>query len=110
MKAFEPVRPYPKIELLLVVIVLPTIINAVYFWVCDSFLMQKPEASGEDEEEAKGPGREPETEEDALNVENLAVEEQDATQTTDGGGAVTVDRTPPAALAVVSIASSSRFT
>lgn len=36
--AFAPLRPYPRVELALVMIACPVLMNALQFWIQDSFL------------------------------------------------------------------------
>tara|TARA_B100001287_G_C22610940_1_gene495116 strand:- start:411 stop:1127 length:717 start_codon:yes stop_codon:yes gene_type:complete len=36
-----PFLNYPKIELVLVMLILPTIINCIFFWICDNILKQQ---------------------------------------------------------------------
>lgn len=38
---FTPVKPYPKVELLLVMIILPACVNVGQFWITDTYLKMK---------------------------------------------------------------------
>lgn len=46
----KPVRKYPKVEVALVMLIVPFIINAIMFWVVDNFLMRKAKKSRETNE------------------------------------------------------------
>ena len=45
---FYPVHNHPKIELLIVMIGCPLVMNMVQFWLQDSFLMDKRQRSNEE--------------------------------------------------------------
>ena len=40
---FAPIEPYPKVELVVVMVVVPLIMNSFQYWVTDSFLKKKNE-------------------------------------------------------------------
>jgi hypothetical protein len=40
----EPMSPYPQLELLFVMVVVPTVLNCLLLWVQDNFLKAKPSA------------------------------------------------------------------
>jgi hypothetical protein len=41
----RPVAPYPKFELILVMIIVPVVLNTIQFWITDNFLMASPKES-----------------------------------------------------------------
>jgi hypothetical protein len=42
-----PVKPFPKLELLVVMVVVPCVMNSIQFWVQDSFLSAGGSLQGE---------------------------------------------------------------
>ena len=42
----SPVLGYPKVELILVMLVVPALLNALQFWIIDSFIKKKKPAVG----------------------------------------------------------------
>ena len=40
-QVLSPLTPYPKVELVLVMLVVPALMNAVQFWIIDSFIKKK---------------------------------------------------------------------
>lgn len=42
-----PITPYPKVELILVMLVIPALLNALQFWIIDSFIKKKKTKEGE---------------------------------------------------------------
>lgn len=47
------ITSFPKLELVLVMFLVPVIMNALAFWVQDNFLMKKKEKSKKNEAEVK---------------------------------------------------------
>lgn len=45
---FKPLRRAPRVELVLVMIVIPTLLNTVQFWVTDTFLKRQPSSTAAD--------------------------------------------------------------
>ena len=46
-QVLSPLTPYPKVELVLVMLVVPALMNAVQFWIIDSFIKKKKASENE---------------------------------------------------------------
>lgn len=49
----KPVKKHPKVEVALVMLIIPFIINAIMFWVVDNFLMHKKKMSEDKQNDAR---------------------------------------------------------
>jgi hypothetical protein len=54
LKLFEPLRPYPKVELVVVMVGLPCVLNVAVAWIYDNMLMKKAERCEDSADEKTG--------------------------------------------------------
>ena len=46
---FSPLVPYPRLELVLIMVVIPVIMNSFQYWITDSFLKKRETTAKNDE-------------------------------------------------------------